>query len=275
MSPEYTGNIDHPREEIRRDEWRSNVATWIEAYHRFGQREVNEFIMGMTAVRSGEHVVDLCCGTGKQSIPFAGRVGPVGHVVGLDVTPELLERAREHGAGLPQLEFRLHDCNQRLPFEDASKDLASCCFAIYYVWDLEKLLTEVHRILKSKGRFFVIGPADDNNHQLRRLHVMVSGRPEPAKIIRRRQRLENEVLPLMGSHFARVDLENFHNELRFPDVASFLAYYRSTILLRDTLLEPEAREDLARRLGERVGEIVEAEGAFVISKSYLAVLATK
>lgn len=275
MSQDPTnGNMDS-REEIQQEEWRSKVSTWLEAYHRFGQREVNEFILGVTAVHPGERVVDLCCGTGKQAIPFAARVGPAGSVIGFDVTPELLEKAREHAVALPQAEFRQHDCNRQLPLPDASQNLVSCCFAIYYIVDLQRLIGEVHRILEPQGRFFVIGPADDNNHQLRRLHVLVSGRPEPEKIVRRRLRMENEVLPLLGARFSRVDLSDFHNQLRFPDVESFLAYYDSTILLRDTEPDPEARRQLTRRMGQRVAEIIGAEGAFVISKSYLAALALK
>ncbi len=264
-----------PPEDIPQEEWRAKLATWIEAYHRFGQREVNEFILKMAAVRPGELVVDLCCGTGKQSIPFAVCVGSAGRVLGLDVTPELLERAREHAAGLNHVEFRQHDCNLPLPISDASQDLVSCCFAIYYMWDLARLVSEVHRALRPGGRFFIIGPAADNNSQLRRLHVMVSGRPEPEKIIRRRQRIENEVLPMLGARFSRVDLAHFNNELNFPDVEAFLGYYRSTILLRDSVQEPSEREELARRMGERVAEVIQRESSFVISKSYLAVLAVK
>lgn len=264
-----------PPQDFTPEEWQARLSTWIDAYHRFGQREVNEFILTMATVKPGEDVVDLCCGTGKQSIPFAVRVGGSGSVLGLDVTPGLLERAREHAGGLPQITFQQHDCNLPLPAEAASKDLISCCFAIYYIWDLNRLVLEVHRVLRPGGRFFVIGPAGDNNYQLRQLHVAVSGKPEPEKIIRRRLRIENEVLPFMGAHFSRVDLGHFRNELTFPDVESFIGYYRSTILLRDTEQDSARREELARRMGERVAEIIKAEGSFAISKSYLAALAVK
>src|SRR5947209_7602528 len=78
-------------------------------------------------LRPGEVVVDLGCGGGLDVFLAAAKVGPTGRAVGVDMTPEMLERARRNaatgndGQGFPHVEFHQATIN-KLPLTDASVD---------------------------------------------------------------------------------------------------------------------------------------------------------
>jgi SAM-dependent methyltransferase len=100
------------------------------------------------AVRAGQHVLDVACGTGVVSVT-AARLGA--RVTGLDLTPELLERARENGriAGV-EIDWREGDV-ERLPFENASFDVVLSQFGHIFAPRPEVAIAEMLRVLKPGG----------------------------------------------------------------------------------------------------------------------------
>ena len=84
-------------------------------------------LLDHAALRPGERVLDLACGTGVVAREAAGRVGVHGQVSALDLNPAMLEVARSHTAapGAPDIEW-IEGSAQALPFADASFDVALC-----------------------------------------------------------------------------------------------------------------------------------------------------
>jgi demethylmenaquinone methyltransferase/2-methoxy-6-polyprenyl-1,4-benzoquinol methylase len=101
------------------------------------------------AVRSGDRVLDACCGTGDLAVADA-RAG--GRVVGLDFSERMLERARRKSAEVDWVQGDLLE----LPFEDASFDAATVGFGVRNVADLERALRELRRVLRSGGRLAIL-----------------------------------------------------------------------------------------------------------------------
>jgi demethylmenaquinone methyltransferase/2-methoxy-6-polyprenyl-1,4-benzoquinol methylase len=102
------------------------------------------------AVRSGDRVLDACCGTGDLAIA-AHRSGAA-EVIGLDFSEEMLERARQKA---PELEWVRGDA-LALPFADESFDAATVGFGIRNVDDLEAGLRELRRVLRPGGRVAIL-----------------------------------------------------------------------------------------------------------------------
>lgn len=107
-------------------------------------------------VASGMRVVDWGCGPGRYSLPLAKAVGPRGKVYALDVQPLAIrivrEKARKQGLG--NVEAQVID-GYRAPVDSTSIDLVLVLHALHAIADRERLLREVHRILKSGGALLI------------------------------------------------------------------------------------------------------------------------
>jgi len=111
----------------------------------------NPWTMGRLA--AGERVLDLGSGAGTDSLVAAQMVGPAGHVTGIDMTPEMLVRARSAAAtmGVANVEFVEGEA-ERLPFSDASFDVVISNGVIDLVPDKDAVFAELYRVLAPGGR---------------------------------------------------------------------------------------------------------------------------
>lgn len=104
-------------------------------------------------VRPGETVVDIGSGAGIDCFLAAKRVGPSGRVIGLDMTPEMIAKARANAkeAGFGNVEFRLGDA-EKMPIEDNSADWVISNCVINLSPDKDRVFREIVRVLRPGGR---------------------------------------------------------------------------------------------------------------------------
>ena len=107
-----------------------------------------------TDIREGETVVDLGSGAGIDVFLSANKVGQSGKVIGIDLTDEMLEKARRNAEenGYTNVEFRKGDIERRIPVDDNSVDLVISNCVINLTTDKVNTFKEVHRILKKQGQ---------------------------------------------------------------------------------------------------------------------------
>lgn len=108
------------------------------------------------ALAPGETVLDLGSGAGLDCFRAAEAVGPQGQVIGVDITPAMLRRARQGAAklGLTNVEFR-EGLIERLPVEDASIDVVISNCVINLSTDKARVFADAYRVLKPGGRMRV------------------------------------------------------------------------------------------------------------------------
>ena len=116
-------------------------------WDRFGRATVARL-----ALRPGDRVLDVCCGSGASALPAAARVGPEGRVLGIDVAENLLRLARQKAArrGWANVEFQLGDLRSP-PLPDESVDAVVCVFGIFFVPDMAAAVRGLWRKLRPGG----------------------------------------------------------------------------------------------------------------------------
>ena len=131
---------------------------WLEeqAVHPF-LRDVAERSITRLAVRPGEAVLEVGCGTGVFLPGLAAGVGPEGRVVGLDHSPAFLEEARTRlaGASLADRVELVEGDVHRLPFADATFDAAHCERVLMHVEDPPRAVREMFRVVRPGGRVVI------------------------------------------------------------------------------------------------------------------------
>jgi arsenite methyltransferase len=102
---------------------------------------------------SGEHVVDVGSGAGIDSLIAARMVGPSGRVIGVDMTPAMLAKARAgaSAAGVTNVEFR-EGFGEALPVDDSWADVVISNGVLNLMPDKDAALREMARVLKPGGR---------------------------------------------------------------------------------------------------------------------------
>lgn len=112
--------------------------------------------VAIASLQPGETVLDLGSGAGFDCFLAARRVGPDGHVIGVDMTPDMVARARANAqkADLPWVDFRLGEI-EHLPVADASVDLIMSNCVVNLSPDKPAVMREAYRVLRAGGRLAI------------------------------------------------------------------------------------------------------------------------
>jgi ubiquinone/menaquinone biosynthesis C-methylase UbiE len=118
---------------------------------RFGRETVDRL-----ALKSGQSVLDVCCGSGASALPAAEAVGPTGRVLAVDLAPGLLELGRKKAEqrGLTQIEFR--EANAGELVEPAqSYDAVVCVFGIFFMPDMAGAVRGLWNFVRPGGQLAI------------------------------------------------------------------------------------------------------------------------
>ena len=254
-SREHMANAQSSSTPIRFDSARA--AAWRKWFHilEAGAQPLSDRMVALAGIEPGSRVLDIATGLGEPAVTAARRAAPDGHVLGIDLSPDMLAFARSRAveAGLRNLEFREMDANA-LDLPTAAFDAVLSRWGLMFIPDLAGALTRIHACLAPGGRFV----------------AAVWGPPETAPAVSLGDRIVRAELGLAAgnegpmSPFALSDVDAFAKtvggagfsdvagewidlEYRFDDAATFTQFRRerSGPLNQEIAHFPEAEKDAA------------------------------
>lgn len=147
--------------------WAAVAEGWSTHADRIDARgaAVADRMIGMSAPRPGERVLELACGPGGLGLAAARRVGPEGRVVLTDVAAEMTAIAARRAAetGITNIETRERDL-EGIAEPDATFDVVLCREGLMFAVDPVRAVAEMHRVLRPGGRLAIAvwGPRERN-----------------------------------------------------------------------------------------------------------------
>jgi ubiquinone/menaquinone biosynthesis C-methylase UbiE len=137
---------------VQRYGW-DRAQPYYERYWRQQLSPAQARLLEMAALRAGERVLDVACGTGLVSFPAAEAVAPGGEVLGIDLSEAMVRHCEEEAGhrGIAGARFERRNAEDlRLP--EASFDVALCALGLMYCPDPRRALEEMRGVLRPGGR---------------------------------------------------------------------------------------------------------------------------
>ena len=112
---------------------------------------ISEILIDRAKAKAGERIVDVGCGCGATAIALAEKVGPTGHVLGVDISAPMLARARQIAPNEVPVDFILADATV-YPFVPASFDLLVSRFGVMFFAEPALSFANMRKALRPSGR---------------------------------------------------------------------------------------------------------------------------
>jgi ubiquinone/menaquinone biosynthesis C-methylase UbiE len=241
-------------------------------------RPAQDRLLEVAALRPGERVLDVACGTGLVSFPAAAAVGVSGAVLGTDLSERMVEIAATVAAarGVEHARFLRMDA-ETLDLPDGSFDVALCALGLMYVPDPDRALAEMVRVLVPGGRAVAAVWGERRRCGWAEIFPIVDSR------------VSSDVCPMffqLGSGdalrweferagFARVDVSRLDTVLRYASAeeAVTAAFAGGPVALAYGRFDAATREEahaeyLASIADFRVGDGYEVPGEFVVASGW-------
>lgn len=210
-------------------------------------------VVGLAAPKSGEHVLDVACGTGVGARLMAKQVAPNGKVVGLDIDQGMVEIARrsavQSGAAT---EWHCGSAIE-MPFADQTFDLCLCLQGLQFFPDRAQGFSEMHRVLKPTGRLVasIWCPIEHNKGHHALAQALERQNADAAAAKRPFSFGEAEEIKDMAewAGFPAVEIQTEEKLSRFPSVEGFIDSLTSGA--------PSTRHALAQLPDDRKQDFIE------------------
>jgi ubiquinone/menaquinone biosynthesis C-methylase UbiE len=199
------------------------------------QVDLVTWIFERTRIDPSDQILELCCGTGGQTLRMLSSLGEGGRLAALDTSATALEtlagRAGAEAGKLTTLRAGLEELSlalERRGFGRSSFGLIFCAYGLYYSQNPRRTLDEAFAWLKPGGRIVVVGPYGPNNKQLFDF-VEASGVTLSEAVLSSSGKFMLEtVIPWAALHFEAVRVSTMVNPVRWATPERVLNYWQNT-----------------------------------------------
>lgn len=201
----------------------------LEINRAYSSADFDQWLLSKLDIAKGEDILDVGCGTGAQTVPFARLVGPEGSVSALDLSEDsikLLQSRVGSAANVQAVASDMANLQELIAhtFKVKRYDLAHSSYALYYSPKRLEVLDVMCAALKEKGRCAVFTP--NAPHGL----VDLAGRFSaiPASVHDSLQFGTRVLEPYFRDRFPRYEVHHFNNVVSVPSADVLLDFYRQT-----------------------------------------------
>lgn len=195
-----------------------------------------QWIFARLKVQPGWHVLELCCGTGSQTLRLLEMVGDSGQVTALDVSGDALEKLKSKvdsatSRRLTTVAAKMEELPRvlrELPLQPPAFDLIFCAYGLYYSSAPEETLGEALKWLKPGGRIAVIGPYRANNGPLFGFLQEAGVEIPPLVIYTSRDFMEAMVIPWALGHFRKITVHTMVNRVVWDKPENLITYWKNS-----------------------------------------------
>lgn len=203
-----------------------------------GGQEINfnDWVFKGLKIKKGMKILELCCGTGAQTLLFLKAIGEKGKIVGIDISREALDilaakigqKQRKNAlllkSGIDSLSKTLLNSG----IKPNSFDLIFCSYGLYYSSNAQETLEQARRFLASSGEIIIVGPFGKNNNQLFGLLESAGVKIPPYVMHTSRDFMYDVVIPWATDNFKSVCTNTIVNRVRWTSADQILGYWKNT-----------------------------------------------
>jgi len=247
----------------------NDLVNRIEIHQKYGTKDIGKWMVDLLNLKGSITILDVGCGSGKQCFLFYDYLKGNCHIIGGDVSHELLANAKKESKKRGnKITFINLDFDKDFPFPSNSFDLLTCCFAIYYAKDISFTISEMFRVLKPNGRLFVTGPMPENKKVFYSIIKEATNKqipPMPGS-----SRYSSKILDIIKNKFSKTEIYIFENPLIFREAEPFVDYTKASLSedrkLWSDIFVDEGFNQIIYKIAKVAKKIVEQEGKIRMTK---------
>jgi ubiquinone/menaquinone biosynthesis C-methylase UbiE len=198
--------------------------------------DLTTWIFDRISVKTGHRILELCCGTGAQTLSLLELAGETGHVVALDISREALDTLTskidaKQLSRLTAVEANMDELAKsldRLGLQPPYFDLIFCAYGLYYSADAQRVLEEGKLWLKPNGAIVIVGPFGPNNGPLFKLLRECEVDLPPLVTSSSQSFMYERVIPWATQNSESVAISTVVNRIRWTSPEKILNYWKST-----------------------------------------------
>jgi ubiquinone/menaquinone biosynthesis C-methylase UbiE len=212
----------------------------------------------------GMRVLELGCGTGKHTFPFADLVSPGGSILGIDISQEAVTEVNEKAKTNQLKQMRamkgsFDECINLL--HDSKFDLILSCYAIYYAKDMKGVLSALRSLLNPNGHVFICGYGKMNNQEI--FNIINHLIPNPREEMRSAgDFIDASSIEEIGKCYQRFSTVRWYNKIQFNKVDDVLGWWKN---------HPSYLPEIYDQVEDALRTYFALKGNFVLTKSILGV----
>lgn len=211
----------------------------------------------------GMRVLELGCGTGKHTFPFADLVSP-GSILGIDISQDAVTEVNEK-AKINQLEQvramkgSFDECTNLL--QDSKFDLILSCYAIYYAKDMKRVLCGLRSLLNPNGHIFICGYGKRNNQEI--FDIINNGLSNSHELMESAgDFIHAASIEEIGKCYPRSSTVRWYNKIQFTEVEDVLGWWKN---------HPSYLPEIYEKVEDALRKYFASKSNFVLTKSILGV----